>query len=80
MEPLVFGLIALITVHKSILHKKQKQIVPEPPGFRPADLRTLRRVYNARDNSPSRPSDRKRSESVRAMITQPTSVILERRV
>jgi hypothetical protein len=55
MEALVFGLIALNT-----LQRKQERIVPEPAEFRSFDLRTLERLYNARDNSPGRPSDRKR--------------------
>jgi len=76
MEPLVFGLIAISTLHKSTLHKIQEQIVPEPAELRPVDLRTLKQVYRARDNSPSRPSDWKRSESVHPIIAQPCQVII----
>ena len=36
MEALVFGLIALSTIHK-----KQERIVPEPSEFQSFDLRTL---------------------------------------
>jgi hypothetical protein len=55
MEALVFGIIAL-----NNLNKEQEPIVPEPAEFQPFDLRTLE-FYNARDNSPSRSSDRKQS-------------------
>ena len=56
MEALVFGLIALSTIHK-----KQERIVPEPSEFQSFDLRTLDRTYNTRDNSPCRSSDRRGS-------------------
>jgi len=56
MESLVFGLIALIA-----LNKKQKPIVPEPAEFQPFDLRSLGHFYDAKDNSPSGMSGRKRS-------------------
>ncbi len=56
MEALVFGLIALTTIHK-----KQEWIVPEPSEFQSFDLRTLDRTYNTRDNSPGRSSDRRGS-------------------
>jgi hypothetical protein len=54
MEALVFGLTVL-----NNLNNEQEQIVPEPTEFQPFDLRTLE--YNAKDNSPSRSSDRKQS-------------------
>jgi hypothetical protein len=54
MEALVFGLIALSNVNN-----QPEQIVPEPAEFQSFDLRALEHLYNARDNSPSRPSDRK---------------------
>ena len=44
MEILVFGLIALSTLHKNTLHKNQEQIVSEPAEYRPVDLRTLKKV------------------------------------
>ena len=56
MEALVFGLIALST-----LHKKREQIVPEPAEFWSFDLRILEQVFNAGDNSASTQSDRMRS-------------------
>ena len=56
MEALVFGLIALMA-----LNKKQERIVPEPAEFQPFDLRSLGHFYDAKDNSPSGMSGRKRS-------------------
>jgi hypothetical protein len=56
MEALVYGLIAFIA-----LNKKQERIVPEPAEFQPFDLRTLRHLYDAKDNSPSGTSGRKQS-------------------
>ena len=61
MDALIIGLIALST-----LRRKQEQIVPEPAKFQPFDLRTLDRQYNARDNSPGRPSDREQPYVVSA--------------
>jgi len=55
MEALVFGLIALMA-----LNKKQERIVPEPAEFQPFDLRSLGYFYDAKDNSPSGTSGRKR--------------------
>jgi hypothetical protein len=51
MEAVVFSLIG----------KRKEPLVPEPAEFQPFDLRALRHSYNAVDNSPSRPSDRKKS-------------------
>ncbi len=62
MEPLVLGLIAFSTIHQ-----KQEQIVPEPGEFQPFDVRTLKRVDNARDNSPKGSSDRKPSYAAPAV-------------
>lgn len=56
MEALVFGLIALSTIHK-----KQELIVPEPDEFQAFDLRALDRPFNTRDSFPGRLSDRKES-------------------
>ena len=55
MDTLVFGLIAV-----NNLNKEQEPIVPEPAEFQPFDLRALE-CFNARDNSPSRSSDRRQS-------------------
>jgi hypothetical protein len=55
MEALVFGLIALVA-----LNKKQERSVPEPAEFQPFDLRSLGHLYDAKDDSPSRISDRER--------------------
>ena len=54
METLVFGILAM--------RKGFKQtVVPEPAEFRPFDLRALRRSYEGKDDSSSRPSDRMKS-------------------
>ena len=55
MEVLVIGLAAFIA-----LKKKQERIVPEPPEFQSFDLRTLGYLYDARESSASKTSDRKR--------------------
>jgi len=62
MEALVYGLVALIA-----LNKKQERIVLEPAEFQPFDLRTLGHLYDAKDNSPSGTSDRKRSYVVQTV-------------
>ena len=51
MEAVVFSLIG----------RRKETFVPESAEFQPFDLRALRVSYNAEDNSPSRPSDRKKS-------------------
>ena len=51
MEAVIFTLIGA----------RKETFVPELPEFRPFDLRALRDSYNAKDNSPSRPSDGKES-------------------
>jgi hypothetical protein len=51
MEAVIFTLIGT----------PKETFVPEPVEFQPFDLRVLTRSYNAEDNSPSRPNDRKRS-------------------
>ena len=47
----------------TLIGTSKEGFVPEPAEFRPFDLRELRHSYNAEDNdnSPSRPSDRKKS-------------------
>jgi hypothetical protein len=62
MEALVFGLVALMA-----LNKKQERLVPEPAEFQSFDLRTLSRLGDARENSPSRTSDRKPSYVVQTV-------------
>jgi hypothetical protein len=62
MEVLVIGLAAFIA-----LNKKQKRIVPEPAEFRSFDLRPLGHLHDARENSASRTSDRKRLYVVRTV-------------
>jgi hypothetical protein len=49
MEAVIFTLIG----------KRSETLVPESAEFQPFDLRALRHSYNAKDNSPSRPSDEK---------------------
>jgi hypothetical protein len=55
MEALIFGLLAVRNGYK-----QQETFVPEPAGFQPFDLRALKHVYDAEDNSSSRPSDRQK--------------------
>jgi hypothetical protein len=51
MEAVIFTLIGT-----------RKEIsVPEPAEFRPFDLRTLRHLYNSKDNSSSGRSDQEKS-------------------
>ena len=45
----------------TLIGTRKEAFVPELAEFRPLDLRALRHSYNAKDNSPSRPSDRKKS-------------------
>ena len=56
METLVFGILAMRRGFK-----QQKTVVPDPAEFRPFDLRALRRSYEGKDDSSSRPSDRMKS-------------------
>jgi hypothetical protein len=42
-------------------YTQDETFVPESAEFQPFDLRALRHSYNAEDNSPSRPSNRKKS-------------------
>jgi hypothetical protein len=56
MEALLF---ALIAVHHA--YKTQEAFVQEPHTFQPFDLQALRQVHHAKDESPSRPSDRQPS-------------------
>ena len=51
MEAVIFTLIGTL----------KETLVPESVEFQPFDLRALRQSYNAKDNSPSRPSDGKKS-------------------
>jgi hypothetical protein len=55
MEILVFAL----AVRNG--HHWQNPFVPELAGFRPFDLRALKRSYDAEDDSLGRPSDRRKS-------------------
>ena len=56
MEAVIFTLIGT----------RKETLVPESAEFRPFDLRALRHSYNAKDNSPGRPSDGKKSFVVQA--------------
>ena len=51
MEAVIFTLIST----------RKETFVPESAEFQPFDLRALRHSYNAEDNSPSRPFNRKKS-------------------
>ena len=51
MEAIIFTLIGT----------RNETFVPESAEFQPFDSRALRDSYNAEDNSPSRPSVRKKS-------------------
>ena len=51
MEAVIFALIGT----------RNERFVPESSEFQPFDLRALRHSYITEDNSPSRPSDRKKS-------------------
>ena len=51
MEAVIFTLIGT----------RNERFVSDPAEFQPFDLRALRHSYNAEDNSPRRPSDRKKS-------------------
>ena len=51
MEAVIFTLIGT----------RKETFVPESAEFQPFDLRAMRHSYNAKDNSPSRPSDAKKS-------------------
>ena len=68
MEALVLGLIALT------LQKGREKLVPEPAEFRPFDLQALEQLYTARDNSPSRPSDRRRPYAATGRREYPPAV------
>ena len=45
----------------TLIGTRNETFVPEWAEFQPIDLLALRDSYNAEDNSPSRPSDRKKS-------------------
>jgi hypothetical protein len=53
MEPLIFAMIAFRNGYK-----QEESLVPEPDDFQPFDVRALGRVYNAKNDSSSRPSGR----------------------
>jgi len=56
MEALVFGLIAL-----NVINRRREQTVAETAEFKSFDLRTLKHLYDAGDDSPTRTPDRKGS-------------------
>ena len=56
MEALVLALIAV-----GNLYRQQEAIDPEAEKFQSFDLQELRHLYNAKDKSPSRLSDRQAS-------------------
>ena len=58
MEAVIFALIST----------PKETFVPEPVELQPFDLRALTRSYNAEDNSPSRPNDRKKSFVTQASL------------
>jgi hypothetical protein len=49
------------TVAFTLIGRPKETFVPEAAEFRPFDLQTLRHSYNAKDHSPIRPSDGKKS-------------------
>jgi hypothetical protein len=51
MEAVIFTLIGT----------RKEMFVPESAEFQPFNLRALRHSYNTEDNTPSRPSDGKKS-------------------
>ena len=51
MEAVIFTLIGT----------RKEKFVPESAEIQPFDLRALRHSYNAEDNAPSRPFNRKKS-------------------
>ena len=53
MEPLIFAMIAFRNGYK-----QEESLVPEPDDFQPFDVRAQGRVYNAKNDSSSRPSGR----------------------
>ena len=53
MELLVFALVAIRNGYK-----QEEIFVPEPDSFKPFDIRALAQVYNAANDSSTRPSDR----------------------
>lgn len=62
MEALVFALIATRNGYK----QEEEFFVPEPDRFQPFDLPALKNVYDARNDSSSRPSGR--SPSLQAQV------------
>jgi hypothetical protein len=62
MEILVFAFIARFRHYGP-----KEKFVPEPYQFQPFDVQTLKQVYNARVDSSSRLSDRRRSYAVQAL-------------
>jgi hypothetical protein len=56
MEAVIFTLIGT----------RKETLVPESAEFQPFDLRALRHSYNTKDNSLSRPFNRKKSFVVQA--------------
>jgi hypothetical protein len=56
MEAVIFTLISPRNGYT-----QHERFVPESAEFQPFDLGALRHSYNAEDNSPRRPSDRKKS-------------------
>jgi hypothetical protein len=49
------------TVAFTLIGRWKEPFVPEEAVFRPFDLQALKHSYNAKDNSPIRPSDAKKS-------------------
>jgi hypothetical protein len=63
MEPFVF---AIVAIHK--LYNQKESLVPVPLCFQPIDLRALKRLYKATDDSLARTADRQES-----LVTQSAS-------
>jgi hypothetical protein len=45
----------------TLINRSKETFVPEETEFRPFDLQVLRHLYNAKDDSPIRPTDGKKS-------------------
>jgi hypothetical protein len=63
MEILVFALVAMTK-----LYRREEKVVRESHPFQPLDVQALRHVYEIRETSSGRPSDRQES-----YVVQPVS-------
>jgi hypothetical protein len=62
MEILVFALVAIAK-----LYPREEKLVRESHPFKPLDVQALRYVYEIREKSSGRPSDRQESYVVQAV-------------